>query len=114
MSLHIANLGNVVQWKESTNNSKDQYNQQILLLDENFILGVPRLRQLRVDDSHCRVIKDLSVRPVNCYVPYHKPSEYRKKFTTVTGYQYDYTPSTTTAALQLSNIYGAPEELGRS
>ncbi|CAF3741507.1 unnamed protein product [Rotaria sordida] len=97
---------NVIKWKESTNNSKEQFNHQILLSNENFILGIPRLRQIRVDDTHCQIIKDLSVRSINCYAPYHKSKEYRNKFTTITGSQYEYTSSKITAALQLSNAYG--------
>jgi hypothetical protein len=77
-----------------------------LLSDENFILGIPRLRQIRVNDSYCQLSKELSVQPMNCYAPYHKSKEYRSQFTSVTGYQYDYTSPKTTAALQLSNIYG--------
>jgi hypothetical protein len=99
-------IDNVAQWKESTNNSTEQFNHQILLSDENFILGTPRLRQIRVDDTHCQIIKDLSVRSINCYAHYHKSKEYRDKFTSVTGYQYRYTLPQTTAALQLSNIHG--------
>ncbi|CAF5094577.1 unnamed protein product, partial [Rotaria sp. Silwood1] len=97
---------NVVQWRESTNNSKEQISHQILLSNENFVLGVPRLRQIRVNNSHCQIIKDLSVRPINCYAFYHKSKEYRDKFTSVTGSQYEYTSSKITAALQLSNAYG--------
>ncbi|CAF2143845.1 unnamed protein product, partial [Rotaria magnacalcarata] len=32
----------------------------MLLSNENFILGVPRLRQIRIDDTYCEIIKDLS------------------------------------------------------
>ncbi|CAF1117995.1 unnamed protein product [Rotaria sp. Silwood1] len=106
LSEFIFYSGNVVQWRESTNNSKEQISHQILLSNENFVLGVPRLRQIRVNDSHCQIIKDLSVRPINCYAFYHKSKEYRDKFTSVTGSQYEYTSSKITAALQLSNAYG--------
>ncbi|CAF4237408.1 unnamed protein product [Rotaria sp. Silwood2] len=97
---------NIVEWKESTNNSKEQFNHQILLSNENFVLGIPRLRQIRVDDTHCQIIKDLSVRPIRCYAPYHKSKEYRDKFITVTGFQYEYTSPKITAALELLNAYG--------
>ncbi|CAF3354789.1 unnamed protein product [Rotaria sp. Silwood1] len=106
LSEFIFYSGNVVQWRESTNNSKEQISHQILLSNENFVLGVPRLRQIRVNNSHCQIIKDLSVRPINCYAFYHKSKEYRDKFTSVTGSQYEYTSSKITAALQLSNAYG--------
>ncbi|CAF3558288.1 unnamed protein product [Rotaria socialis] len=97
---------NVAQWKVSANNSKQDYNYQMLLSNENFILGVPRLRQIRIDDTHCEIIKDLSVRPIQCYAIYHKSKEYRGKLTTMTGTQYEYTSSKTTDALKLSNAYG--------
>ncbi|CAF2126630.1 unnamed protein product, partial [Rotaria magnacalcarata] len=78
----------------------------MLLSNENFILGVPRLRQIRIDDTYCEIIKDLSVRPIQCYSIYHKSKEYRGKLTTMTGTQYEYTSSKTTDALKLSNAYG--------
>lgn len=106
MLLSLVCIDNVVQLKETTNISIEQFTHQILLSDENFILGIPRLRQIRIDDTHCHIIKDLSVRSINCYAYYHKSKEYRDKFTSVTGYKYHYTSSETTAALHLSNIHG--------
>ncbi|CAF3610753.1 unnamed protein product [Adineta steineri] len=97
---------NVIQLKQITNNTKEQFTHQILFSNENFILGTPRLRQIRIDDTYCHIMKDLSVRKINCYIPYDKSKEYRDKFTSITGAQYIYTSSKTTSALKLTNIYG--------
>ncbi|CAF4323452.1 unnamed protein product, partial [Adineta steineri] len=51
---------NVIQLKQITNNTKEQFTHQILFSNENFILGTPRLRQIRIDDTYCHIMKDLS------------------------------------------------------
>lgn len=103
LTIYIENIG---VWKTLRNDSKDEFNYQLLLSNENFILGFPRLRQIRIDNSHCQIIQSLSMRPVCCYAPYHKSKEYRAKFITVTGAQYEYTLPKITDALKLSNAYG--------
>jgi hypothetical protein len=97
---------NVVQSKASKNPSRAQFKEQILLSDENFILGTPRLRQLRVADTSCQLIEDLSVQPVNCYTPYERSKEHRDRFTSITGQHYEYTSPKETAAFPLSNVHG--------
>jgi hypothetical protein len=83
----------------------------VILSDENFILGVPRLRQIRVHDHHCQLMSELSVRPLHCHAPYRKAIEYRDTFTTLTDHQYNYTSSKETAAFDLTNVHG-PYETG--
>ncbi|UJR25136.1 hypothetical protein I4U23_006495 [Adineta vaga] len=97
---------NARQLKSITNNKNKIFTHQILLSDENFILGSPRLRQIRVDNSQCQIIKDLSKQPVNCYVPYDKSKEYRSQFISITGQKYNYISPKATAAFELTNKYG--------
>ena len=77
-----------------------------MLSNENFILGVPRLRQIRVNNTHCHIINDLSEQLINCYAPYDEFKEHREKFISESDYSYNYTTPEATAALKLSNIYG--------
>lgn len=78
----------------------------MILSGENFILGEPRLRQIRVHDHHCQLMSELSVRPFPCHAPYRKSIEYRDTFITLTDHHFNYTPSQETAAFDLSNVHG--------
>lgn len=99
-------LGNVVAWKEASNTSNTEENHQILLLDENFILGRPRLRQLRVNYTHCRVRDELTNESIKCYPSYHKSQEHQNDILSPSARRYPYTSGKATAALDLSNIDG--------
>lgn len=77
-----------------------------MLLDENFILGIPRLRQIRVNNTHCRRTIELDSSNFTCYATYDKPIEYRDSFSSPTGEKYQYTSPKITSAFSLSHIEG--------
>ncbi|CAF1241318.1 unnamed protein product [Adineta ricciae] len=93
------------------NDTQGSSSPQILLSNENFIFGTPRLRQLRVNNSFCQLIGDLSKQPIHCHAPYHKSKEYRTDFKTFNGLEYVYTSPNTISAFQLRNKYG-PYDIG--
>ncbi|CAF0892968.1 unnamed protein product [Adineta ricciae] len=86
--------------------TQESSSSQILLSNENFIFGTPRLRQLRVNNSYCQLIRDLSKQAVHCHAPYHKSKEYRADFKAINGLKYLYTSSNIISAFQLRNKYG--------
>lgn len=102
----VSYSGHVVPWSRSTRNANDPKEYQILLLNENVIIGAPRLRQLRVDHTHCSTLHQLHLDSTHCYAFYEKSREYRDPIVSTNGHQYDYTPPEETAALELSNIFG--------
>ena len=103
---HHSRQGHVVHWTAQPDELDNQLNQQVIFSGENFILGVPRLRQIRVHDHHCRLVPELSVRSLHCHAPYHKAIEHRDTFITLTDHHYNYTSSKETAAFDLSNVHG--------
>ena len=93
------------------NDTQGSSSPQIVLSNENFIFGTPRLRQLRVNNSYCQLIEDLSKQPIRCHAPYHKSKEYRTDFKAANGLEYLYTSPNTISAFQLRNKYG-PYDVG--
>ena len=77
-----------------------------MILGENIVLGVPRLRQLRVGHSHCRFPTELPVQSAPCYPIYERSREDRDPMILSEDQQYNYTTPKETDAFELSNVLG--------
>lgn len=66
-------------WKAPTNNHTQADNRSFIFY-ENLLLGVPRLRQLRVRNGSCSIPQDLRDEIKECYDVYSVSSEDRDPF----------------------------------
>jgi hypothetical protein len=65
------------KWYNGENLTSDQYG---YILFENKILGVPRLRQLRVTNHSCTVYKKFQSTIPECFAPYSSSKENRSTY----------------------------------
>ncbi|XP_018422591.1 PREDICTED: polycystic kidney disease 2-like 1 protein [Nanorana parkeri] len=77
-------------WTKWYNNATLDNNQHSLIYYENLLLGVPRMRQLKVENNSCVVHQDFRDDISGCYDVYTKDEEDRNPFGLVNGTAWTY------------------------
>ncbi|XP_072280528.1 polycystin-2-like protein 1 [Pyxicephalus adspersus] len=77
-------------WTKWYNNDSLDNNQQSFIYYENLLLGVPRMRQLKVQNNSCIVHKDFRDEVNGCFDIYSKEEEDKNKFGLINGTAWTY------------------------
>uniref|UniRef100_A0AAY4C6X6 EF-hand domain-containing protein n=1 Tax=Denticeps clupeoides TaxID=299321 RepID=A0AAY4C6X6_9TELE len=90
-------------WSRWYNNQSLEYGDQSFIFYENMLLGVPRIRQLKVKNNSCTVHKDFREEIANCYDVYSDKKEDESEFGLINGTAWQYH---TESQLKGSNHWG--------
>ncbi|KAM9847493.1 polycystin-2-like protein 1 [Aulostomus maculatus] len=78
-------------WTKWYNNqSLDSSNQQSFIYYENMLLGVPRMRQIKIKNNSCKVHKDFQDEITGCYDVYNEKKEADVSFGLINGTAWTY------------------------
>ncbi|XP_048362000.1 polycystic kidney disease 2-like 1 protein isoform X2 [Sphaerodactylus townsendi] len=83
-------LLNSLYWTKWYNNESLGQNTQSYIYYENLLLGVPRLRQLKVQNNSCSVHEDFKEDIFGCYDVYSEEKEDRSSFGLLNGTAWQY------------------------
>ncbi|XP_039591123.1 polycystic kidney disease 2-like 1 protein [Polypterus senegalus] len=77
-------------WTKWYNNQTITHSPQSFILYENLLLGVPRVRQLKVRNNSCVVYKDFKDEILGCYDVYQQDKEDKSSFGVLNGTAWRY------------------------
>ena len=76
---------NGLYWTKWYNNQSLDSGSQSFIYYENMLLGVPRMRQVKVKNNSCRVHKDFKNEIVDCFDVYNDKKEDEEVFGLING-----------------------------
>ncbi|XP_031434608.1 polycystic kidney disease 2-like 1 protein isoform X1 [Clupea harengus] len=85
-------LLNGLYWTKWYNNQSLDSGSQSFIYYENMLLGVPRMRQVKVKNNSCRVHKDFKNEIVDCFDVYNDKKEDEEVFGLINGTAWQYHP----------------------
>ncbi|XP_041921583.1 polycystic kidney disease 2-like 1 protein isoform X1 [Alosa sapidissima] len=83
-------LVNGLYWTKWYNDQPLNYSSQSFIYYENMLLGVPRMRQLKVKNNSCKVHKDFQNEIVDCFDVYSDKKEDEQVFGLINGTAWQY------------------------
>ncbi|KAL2083633.1 hypothetical protein ACEWY4_021406 [Coilia grayii] len=85
-------LLNGLYWTTWYNNQSLDYGSQSFIYYENMLLGVPRMRQIKVKKNSCKVHKDFENMILDCFDVYNDKKEEEEVFGLINGTAWQYHP----------------------